>query len=193
MDFLDGKKTETERKYLSEMRPVFLKKALFSDTTANFVDPPEPNPYGQVTIKFRTAKNNVDTVDLVSGQEKYPMHRGESDRSFDYYECTVTLEHTMFEYYFEVHAGKIVCTYDSFGVSKDKVPCHPFKLIPGFHTPEWAKGAVIYQIYVERFCNGDYSNDVEDREYFYVGGVESAKYQYRALMHLAYKAWHVGQ
>ena len=170
MDFLDGKKTETERKYLSEMRPVFLKKALFSDTTANYVDPPEPNPYGQVTIKFRAAKNNVDTVYLVSGQDIYPMHRGESDRSFDYYECTITLNQTIFEYYFEVHAGKIVCTYDSFGVSKDKVPSHPFKLIPGFHTPDWAKGAVIYQIYVERFCNGDYTNDVEDREYFYVGG-----------------------
>ena len=31
------------------------------------------------------------------------------------------------------------------------------------------KGAVMYQIYVDRFCNGDPSNDVETGEYFYIG------------------------
>lgn len=40
---------------------------------------------------------------------------------------------------------------------------------PGFKTPDWAKGAVFYQIYVDRFCNGDKTNDVETREYFYIG------------------------
>ena len=40
---------------------------------------------------------------------------------------------------------------------------------PGFNTPDWAKGAVFYQIYVDRFCNGDKTNDVETREYFYIG------------------------
>ena len=40
---------------------------------------------------------------------------------------------------------------------------------PGFSTPEWAKGAVMYQIFVDRFYNGDPTNDVEDREYIYIG------------------------
>ncbi len=30
---------------------------------------------------------------------------------------------------------------------------------PGFQTPEWSKNAVIYQIFVERFRNGDATND----------------------------------
>ena len=41
--------------------------------------------------------------------------------------------------------------------------------MPGFQTPEWAKGAVFYQIFVDRFCNGDTSNDVLDNEYAYIG------------------------
>ena len=45
---------------------------------------------------------------------------------------------------------------------------YDFRLIPGFHTPNWAKGAVFYQIFVDRFYNGDHSNDVEDREYIYI-------------------------
>ena len=44
-----------------------------------------------------------------------------------------------------------------------------FKYIPNFHTPDWAKGAVFYQIFVDRFYNGDPSNDVETREYYYLG------------------------
>lgn len=44
-----------------------------------------------------------------------------------------------------------------------------FRIMPGFSTPAWAKGAVMYQIFVDRFCNGDPSNDVEDGEYVYIG------------------------
>ena len=46
-----------------------------------------------------------------------------------------------------------------------------FEIYPGFDTPNWAKGAVMYQIYVDRFYNGDSSNDVETGEYFYIGDV----------------------
>ena len=44
-----------------------------------------------------------------------------------------------------------------------------YEITPGFSTPDWAKGAVFYQIYVDRFANGDSSNDVLDREYIYIG------------------------
>ena len=37
---------------------------------------------------------------------------------------------------------------------------------PGFHTPDWAKGAVMYQILWIVFYNGDSSNDVLTNEYF---------------------------
>ena len=26
----------------------------------------------------------------------------------------------------------------------------------------------MYQIFIDRFCNGDHDNDVEDREYYYI-------------------------
>ena len=55
------------------------------------------------------------------------------------------------------------------GVAKTSEPTYEFVIIPGFKTPKWAKGAVIYQIYVDRFCNGDTSNDVLNNEYMYIG------------------------
>ena len=48
-----------------------------------------------------------------------------------------------------------------------------FEIYPGYETPDWAKGAVMYQIYIDRFYNGDKSNDVETGEYFYIGDVST--------------------
>ncbi len=44
-----------------------------------------------------------------------------------------------------------------------------FNIIPDFKTPDWAKSTVMYQIYVDRFYNGDESNDVLSHEYKYLG------------------------
>ena len=48
-------------------------------------------------------------------------------------------------------------------------PDRPFRIIPGFHTPDWAKGAIMYQIFVDRFCRSDRKSDVLDDEYIYLG------------------------
>ncbi|MDE6373519.1 MAG: glycoside hydrolase family 13 protein, partial [Clostridia bacterium] len=45
-----------------------------------------------------------------------------------------------------------------------------FSFVPGNKVPDWAKGRVFYQIYCDRFYNGDHGNDVEDNEYYYTGG-----------------------
>ena len=53
------------RQYVLQMRPMFKPNALFSDETANYVTPMEPDPGDIVTIRFRTWKDNVDKVYLV--------------------------------------------------------------------------------------------------------------------------------
>lgn len=62
-----------------------------------------------------------------------------------------------------------MCYYNQIGAIKDLNPYYNFQITPGFKTPEWAKGAVMYQIFVDRFYNGDKSNDVLDDEYNYIG------------------------
>ena len=71
--------------------------------------------------------------------------------------------------FFEIYAGKIRCFYNKIGVSRDRLDVYDFTIAPGFHTPEWAKGAVMYQIFVDRFSSGDTNNTVEDCEYYYIG------------------------
>ncbi|MCR5310187.1 MAG: alpha amylase N-terminal ig-like domain-containing protein, partial [Lachnospiraceae bacterium] len=135
MALQDGNRIENSQMYLFQMRPAFLKRALYSDTTENYVEPAEPNPYGQVTIKFRTAKNNVDRVYLVTGDEENLMTKVSEDRSFDYYAYTAYLSDSEFLYHFRVVSGKAEVIYDSVGVSKENVSYNPFSIIPGYHTP----------------------------------------------------------
>ena len=52
--------------YILNMRPVFNKEALFSDGTEYYRTPAEPKAGDIVTIKFRTQRNNVDSVYLVA-------------------------------------------------------------------------------------------------------------------------------
>lgn len=157
------------QRYMMTMRPVFQPHSLFSDETRNYVQPMEPKPGETVTIRFRAGKDNVDSVFLISGALKLLMEYEKTVGRFDYFTVKVQMTEDIFRYYFEVRSGKIRCFYNKRGVSKDLQEYYSFAIAPGFSTPQWAKGAVMYQIYTDRFYNGDSTNDVEDREYFYIG------------------------
>lgn len=156
------------QRYIMQMRPLLKKNALFSDGTADYRQPVEPDAGDEVTVRFRTARDNVDIVWLCTGDKKYKMKKTETGGAFDYYEVKFTLGEEPFYYYFKVASGLLNVYYDRYGVSKEKRDEYRFCIIPGFSTPEWSKGAVMYQILVDRFYNGDTSNDVLTDEYYYI-------------------------
>ncbi len=168
---MDQKKKRMMKRldYFIHMRPVFDVQSLFSDGTENYVTPMEPKPGEKVTIRFRTKRDNADVVFFISGVTKKPMEVESSDSRFDYYATEITVQEEPVYYYFEVQAGKVRCFYTRLGVSRNLNQSRLFCIVPGFSTPDWAKGAVMYQIFTERFCNGDPSNDVLDQEYVYLG------------------------
>ncbi len=156
------------QRYMMQMRPVLFKQVLFSDGTADYRQPPEPKAGEAVTIRFRTKRNNVDAVFLCAGDQQYQMAKTETRGEFDYYSYTVTMTDQVFSYYFQVADGMLTLYYDHYGPTKELRPQYSFRIVPGFSTPDWAKGAVMYQILVDRFYNGDPDNDVETNEYFYI-------------------------
>ena len=169
INFNQMSRSEKISMYINNMIPAFEKRALFSDGTKLFRNPAEPMPGDDVSIRFRTAKENVDTVCLIWNGSRIIMNKKESDKRFDYYETVVKVGEDKVDYYFEITTGRFVCYYNKKGVSNEVQDWYNFNIMPGFKTPSWAKGAVMYQIYVDRFCNGDRNNDVVDREYSYIG------------------------
>lgn len=168
MTYDSVQKFNSVENYILQMRPILRKRALFSDGTADYRMPPEPKAGDTVKIRFRTAADNVDLVVLCHEDEHIEMYLTDCDRDFDYYEAEIRVGEEQYKYHFEIISGMLRCTYDRAGVSRDFRPQYEFCIIPGFSTPKWAKGAVMYQIFTDRFCNGDTSNDVKTGEYYYI-------------------------
>jgi alpha-glucosidase len=166
---------ENQRQALKVLQYVYNTKtalnfgALFADGTDSYRHPAELKIGDSVTLRFRTGRNNVDAVYLVYNGERCTMQVESSDELFDYYAYTISEVTDDIDYYYMVLAGNVTCYYNKLGTQKDLNPDYNFQIAPGFSVPKWARGAVFYQIFVDRFYNGDPSNDVEDNEYCYIG------------------------
>ena len=167
---MSDKYTNAERihDYIYDLKPVINVGGLFSDGSEYYRIPQEPGINDQVKVRFRTCADNADEVYLIYNGEQLVMSVEESDDLFDYYTAVIPAGEKYISYYFEVHSGCVTCYYNRIGVQKNVNPDYNFEICPGFDVPDWAKGAVFYQIYVDRFCNGDPSNDVLDNEYCYI-------------------------
>ncbi|SDB25073.1 glycoside hydrolase family 13 protein [Eubacterium oxidoreducens] len=154
--------------YMMGMRPFLEKSALFSDGTNDYRIPSEPEPGDEIRIRFRTAKNNVDGVWLCYGDKQIKMEVVEQDEQFDFFETKIKVGTKRIVYYFRIVTGRLVCEYDRSGAVDEGCAKHFFYIYPGFHVPEWSKGAVMYQIFVDRFYNGDKTNDIVEDEYQYL-------------------------
>ena len=145
--------------------------ALFCDETIDYRIPAEPDAGEIVTLRFRTAKDDVDDVSAVicDSDKKIKLSKVESRGLFDYYECKLPVGEDVLYFYFEITKKDQICHYNRLGVSEDKALRRMFRITPGFHVPDWVKGAVMYQIFVDRFHNGDPKNDVVSDEYVYIG------------------------
>ncbi|TJY41516.1 alpha-glycosidase [Cohnella pontilimi] len=130
-----------------------------------------------VHIRVRTKRNDVNRVTLIHG-DKYDWHRAGSeqvemtrfaqDALFDYWQAEVKPKYRRLKYGFRFHSGTETLWLNEQGFH-DREPDSPnlyFEfpfLNPAdvFKPPAWVKDAVFYQIFPERFANGDPSNDPE--------------------------------
>ncbi len=138
--------------------------------TMDYLRPAEPD-VGRITdFRFRCAQGEAQEVILVCGTDRRRMQLLENDNGFDYYDVSINIGKDPFRYHFEIKGNDgSFWYYDKRGPVKELRDSMAFMVIPGFSTPNWAKGAVMYQIFVDRFCNGDLSNDVLTGEYSYNG------------------------
>jgi len=127
-----------------------------------------------IHLLLRTKRDDVKRAFAVAG-DKYawdqtrqtlPMTKRFSDVLFDYWQVAVRPPFRRLRYGFMLRSGRETVWYGENGFSREPFADahglfeYPF-LHPGdvFRPPEWAKEAVFYQIFPDRFANGDPSND----------------------------------
>lgn len=114
-----------------------------------------------VLVRFRTLRNDVERVriELLREGESVDtrtMEFAAADDSFDFYEIPLYLPEAKGAdaYRFVVVDGDTVLAYDrEFELD--------LSIARTFHTPEWARDAIWYQIMIDRFRDGDPSNNPE--------------------------------
>ncbi|MDZ5470293.1 alpha-glycosidase [Bacillus sp. 31A1R] len=136
-------------------------------------------PYDEESlhIKLRTKRDNVDTVELYYGDQyewvdgKWISHKDSlekigTDTLFDYWLIQIKPEHRRIRYGFLLTSASetILYTEKGFFSTAPEDPGYYFSF-PFLHTsevfraPSWVKDTVWYQIFPERFGNGDPTND----------------------------------
>lgn len=144
------------------------KEAVFSDGTELFRSPSEPACNSKVSIRLRMPLKGEFRAFLLCGERMIPMHLFRTHILFSLYEAQLMLGEEQVSYCFLIETDEANYYYNAFGLSEEHNAAYDFRVTPGFRTPDWAKGAVMYQIFVDRFCNGNIENSVQDREYYYI-------------------------
>lgn len=152
------------------------REAVLHLNTEEFIYPIRRNC---LTVRLRAAKKEVRKCYLVywdrtdrSKEKRQQLFCNERDGMFDYFQGTVSFSEVARyqKYYFCLEeSDKTTWYYSSYGLEK-KVPENgffEFLYANGtdiIETPQWARGAVFYQIFPERFYNGDLENDPQGCE-----------------------------
>lgn len=137
------------------------------------------NDDGSVALRLTTTAGDAERVTVWLPGLGRPGGTAEtpsgSDGAFDYYTVTVDADDAAAatEYVFEIADGQASLWLGGDGVAEDAGRAGTFSLDAGslsvFSTPDWVKDGIIYQIFPERFANGDPANDPDFSEWYYEG------------------------
>ncbi|MCK1984346.1 MULTISPECIES: glycoside hydrolase family 13 protein [Peribacillus] len=130
-------------------------------------------------IRLRTKKQDISSVGLIFGDpyisdngqwqyEELPLNLSGSDNRYDYWHIYVKPPYRRIRYGFKVTSEEESAFYTEKGFFKE-APRDPgcYFAIPYLHqnevfgAPEWVKDTIWYQIFPERFANGNPDNDPE--------------------------------
>jgi hypothetical protein len=124
----------------------------------------------RVTFSIKTGNDVSDVSMIVKGAEKkkIAMTATKSGDETIWSTTTSFAKYGEYTYFFTLSNGSDVKIYgddDGYygkGAVTDLSSYEPYELVvykSGYTTPDWMKNAVIYQIYPDRFYNGDTTND----------------------------------
>ncbi len=146
-------------------------ESVYSDGSALFVSDPQPKLGDRVTIRIRMyADAPVRHIFLRcapnGGEHVLKMELEKVERGLAYYATQLLITENRMHYHFYLICDDVIYYYTQKAITT-YLPdiTYDFVLLADYVQPQWVKDAVFYQIFPERFCNGDPSNDVKDGEY----------------------------
>lgn len=150
-------------------------ESVYSDGSERFVQPAFPKKGETVRVALRLFAD-VPIVEVFlrtrinGGEQRISMTRQEVKNGLVYYRTEVACKEDTMHYQFYLVTENEVYYYNQAGIT-DCMPdeTYDFRIVYDYRQPAWVKHAVFYQIFPERFCNGNPSISVKDGEYQFDG------------------------
>lgn len=150
-------------------------QSIYSDGSKYFVSNPLPVKGEEITLSIQFSekapvtnvffKGKINGIDHPRKMEKCGVKNG-----LVRYEIKVKVWGDELSYQFWLLTKDCIYYYTQKGLYT-AIPGEDgnFRIITDYQQPQWVKNAVFYQIFPERFCNGNPENDVKDGEYQFDG------------------------
>ncbi len=163
------------------MAHIAWQETVHSDGTDEYLFPSNPRVGDEVTFKIRVY--NVNPIRAIylcfapEGEElTLKLEEKETDSFFTYYKICHKIKTKSLSYRFMIITSEVQYWYTSAGMfSYLPTDQTNFKLLLDFDDPEWVKKSVFYQIFPDRFFDGDPDNNVQSGEYTYRGRTSVAR------------------
>lgn len=149
--------------------------SVYSDGSRWFVSNPLPKKGEEIAIALQASQDaplsavflraKINGVEHLERMERVSVRDGLSR-----YEARVRVWEDELRYQFYLATESCVYYYTEAGITTHiQDEGRDFRLLTDYQQPKWVKNAVFYQIFPERFCNGNPGNDVKDGEYVFDG------------------------
>lgn len=150
-------------------------QSVYSDSTENFVSNPCPRKGENITIRLQMTENEEIREVILRTREfgienRIPMKLISTERGLKIYEAEVRVNDARFHYQFYLVTESAIYYYTQYRIT-DYIPdeTRDFVILADYEGPSWVREAVFYQIFPDRFYNGNSATNVREGEYFYQG------------------------
>ena len=146
---------------------------IFHDEGPLFCEGSQPDSRRPICLSIRCRRHDITRATLKYFDEvdhKYhllPMKRASASDSsrYEYWQAKLPVGRSRKHYRFLLADGKSFVWYNAGGAYLSEPESGDFLVLPDFHTPAWLRDGVMYQIFADRFFDGDPSNNIKSNAY----------------------------
>lgn len=146
-------------------------ESVYTDGSRFFISNPTPKRLEEFSISIRVYEeapiNAIYLASKLNGHLKIArMEKQFNKNGLSYYSTYVKCFEKVFSYQFYICAEEELYYYNQKGITKHECQdTYNFKIPIDFNSPTWVKNSVFYQIFPDRFCNGNNEISVKTDEY----------------------------
>jgi alpha-glucosidase len=150
-------------------------RSVHHDGSARYVSNPTPRLGETVTLRLRTAPDTpiqaIALRTLPDGEQHWtPLRPAATDATCRWWEVDLPVLMPVVTYRFVLHTADGVWTLNGSGLhAHTPTDYADFRLVADYPALAWARRSVFYQIFPDRFSDGDPATNVQTGEWLYRG------------------------